>query len=172
MSFLPDNPHSMDVCANECHGFGATEVCPDRTTCPYNGTRTVIVKSFTASNPDDLPMTLDELQRESYRIAEEHGFWDDKPEKFDIFFVSTHLAMAAGELVGEAQQELRDGHEPLEVYYNADRPDKPEGFPMELADAVIRIAQLAQAYGIDLTRAIRLKQKFNESRPYKHGRAC
>lgn len=36
MSFLPDNPHSLDVCGNECHGFGATKVCPDPATCPYS----------------------------------------------------------------------------------------------------------------------------------------
>lgn len=47
---------------------------------------------------------------------------------------------------------------------------KPEGFGVELADAVIRIADLAYLTGIDLEALIREKHQYNATRPYKHGR--
>jgi len=47
---------------------------------------------------------------------------------------------------------------------------KPQGFKYELADAVIRIADLAEACGVDLGGAIFEKMQFNCSRPFMHGK--
>lgn len=47
---------------------------------------------------------------------------------------------------------------------------KPEGVAVELADAVIRIADLCGHLGIDLEAAIDLKMAYNETRPFKHGK--
>ena len=47
---------------------------------------------------------------------------------------------------------------------------KPEGVSIELADAVIRIADLCGQMGIDLETAIILKMDYNKSRPFKHGK--
>lgn len=44
-------------------------------------------------------------------------------------------------------------------------------FEDELADAVIRIADMCGAMGIDLERHIELKMAYNETRPHKHGKA-
>ncbi len=41
---------------------------------------------------------------------------------------------------------------------------------VELADAVIRIADLCGHLGIDLEAAIDLKMAYNETRPFKHGK--
>lgn len=46
---------------------------------------------------------------------------------------------------------------------------KPEGFGIELADAVIRIGDLAARMGIDLSAAIVLKHEYNKTRPHRHG---
>jgi hypothetical protein len=46
---------------------------------------------------------------------------------------------------------------------------KPEGFGVELADAVIRCFDLAEAMKIDLPALIELKHQYNKSRPFKHG---
>lgn len=46
---------------------------------------------------------------------------------------------------------------------------KPEGFDVELADAVIRIADLCGAFGINLAAAIELKHAYNQTRPHRHG---
>lgn len=40
----------------------------------------------------------------------------------------------------------------------------------ELADAVIRIADMCQYYGFDLERHIMLKMEYNSYRPRKHGK--
>jgi hypothetical protein len=47
---------------------------------------------------------------------------------------------------------------------------KPEGFPIELADAVIRILDLAESLGIDIEAAMVLKHEYNKSRPERHGK--
>lgn len=46
---------------------------------------------------------------------------------------------------------------------------KPEGVPIELADAAIRIFDFAKLFEIDLVAAIKLKMRYNEGRPFMHG---
>lgn len=75
------------------------------------------------------------------------------------------LALVIGE-VSEAVEEWRNGHEPTEIYI---KDGKPEGIPIELADTVIRIAQLCDEYDINLDAAIQQKLAFNLTRPFKHG---
>ena len=102
--------------------------------------------------------------------------------------------------ISEALEELRKGRDPLEVYYSkteknpagtlpkgervlyfdvqqfvkehgVDKPTlKPEGFLIELADAVIRIGDLAFLLGGDLQAAVDEKHEYNRTRPYKHGK--
>ena len=47
--------------------------------------------------------------------------------------------------------------------------DKPDGFWVEIADTVIRIMDLAEAYEIDLEAIILEKHHYNQTRPYRHG---
>lgn len=78
----------------------------------------------------------------------------------------------------EAQEELCDGRGLTEIYYpsaeEANGPhgplDKPEGFPIELADAVIRLLDIMYSVGIDIDAVIEQKMAFNKTRPEKHGR--
>ena len=79
------------------------------------------------------------------------------------------LLLVIGELC-EAHEELRAGHEPREIYFSGEKSDKPEGVPIELADAQIRLWDLEQAMGIDGEYAVNLKHDYNETRPYKHGK--
>lgn len=105
---------------------------------------------------------LPDWQRLTFLLSREKGF-EDAPN------LDQKLLLAVGELV-EAQNELRDGRHPTEVYYKPENPDKPEGFGIELADAVIRIMNIAHGQGIDLETCMALKHAYNETRPYKHGR--
>ena len=50
-----------------------------------------------------------------------------------------------------------------------DKLPKPEGFGVELADAVIRHFDLAVREGIDLSALIKLKMEYNEGRAFMHG---
>lgn len=63
-------------------------------------------------------------------------------------------------------EEIRN-HQPLDKNRIID--EKPEGVPSELADVVIRIADMCGLYGIDLEAAIIEKMAYNKSRPYRHG---
>ena len=99
------------------------------------------------------------------------------------------------EEVSEALGEIRDGRDPLEVYYvdrkgNIGAKDleyedqhyddqgipqlKPEGFLVELADMMIRGGDLAYLAGDkggeNLAFAQRIKHEYNATRPHKHGR--
>lgn len=72
-------------------------------------------------------------------------------------------------IVSELAEALEDYRESkMEMWFEVGSK-KPCGFPSELADAVIRIADLAGALGIDLESAIEEKMAYNETRPYRHG---
>ena len=88
--------------------------------------------------------------------------------------INQKLLLAVSEIC-EAQEELRDGHGLNEIYYKHTSEDlhgmvKPEGFPIELADAIIRLLHIGHALGIDLEHVIELKLAYNKTRPDKHGR--
>lgn len=64
--------------------------------------------------------------------------------------VERYLLLTVSELC-EAQNELRDGHSPTHIYYSTNAgygeernhgDSKPEGFPVELADAIIRVLDI------------------------------
>lgn len=69
--------------------------------------------------------------------------------------------------VSEAIEELRDGHEPDEVYES--EGGKPEGYGVELADVVIRVFDLAWMLNLDLPGLIDQKLEANQRRGRLHG---
>lgn len=100
--------------------------------------------------------------KEVGEINTEHGFHEvnTKPAEY--------IALIHSEL-SECLEEFRAGHEATEIYYR-ESDQKPEGVPMELADAVIRCFDMAYVFGIDLEAAIKEKHAFNKTRPYLHGK--
>lgn len=46
---------------------------------------------------------------------------------------------------------------------------KPEGFGVEIADALIRIVDLCAAMNIDLPTLVEIKHQYNKSRSQRHG---
>jgi hypothetical protein len=77
------------------------------------------------------------------------------------------LLLVIGELC-EAHEELRAGHGVNEVY--ASEGGKPEGFPVEIADAQIRMLDVCESVGIDSEAQMITKHNYNSTRPYKHGK--
>lgn len=158
-------------------------------------------------------MNLDQLQKDSWETAESKGFHqaqvETDPETLALYL---RLFLTSGELA-EAGEELRDGHEPTEIYYEYDITGaphgtgvvinslpfastdsdgnirfhtsiedasmvegwhpiagKPAGFGIELADALIRLADLAETAKVSLTECTAIKARYNLTRAYLHGK--
>lgn len=122
-------------------------------------------------------MDIKQLQKDSYRIAVDHGFYEGYDfDRTDPRANATRLMLIVSELA-EALEDIRNDVWDTELYdivedngFDYRQSDyHPHGLPIELADAVIRIADYAEWLGIDLTEAISVKQDYNSRRPYKHG---
>lgn len=109
-------------------------------------------------------MTVTDLIERSYGTAKEKGWWDDNAGADRSF--GTALMLMVSELA-EALEEYRQNRALDEIWY-ADS-GKPEGIPVELADTIIRIADLCGHYNIPLVRALTEKMAYNKTRPYRHG---
>lgn len=104
--------------------------------------------------------TVYDLQWAALQVAHMKGF---TPGDF-----SETAALIHSE-ISEAHEEYRSGHDVDDVYMSHGG-EKPEGVPVELADAVIRIMHWFQWRGLDLDAIIRMKLAYNLTRPMRHGK--
>lgn len=111
-------------------------------------------------------MDIREWQREIHALAVEKGWYPNGDQRPASELAPVIVANLHGE-VSEAWEEYRKGHPLDHIYFRED--GKPEGFPVELADLVIRVLDTCDAIGIDLARVIRMKHNFNKTRPHRHG---
>lgn len=110
------------------------------------------------------------LERDIHQNAVDHGFWEG-PENANI---PTKLMLIVSEL-GEALEEFRADR--MDLWREQFRDEdgvlhdhaKPEGFGIELADALIRILDLAAYLGLDMGALVELKMDYNAGRPHMHG---
>lgn len=103
-------------------------------------------------------MNLNELADEIHETAKSKGWWE-KDRNFGEALALIHCE------VSEAMEAYRDGDNFLSIGENL----KPEGVPAELADVIIRVLDLCGGLMIDIEGAVRLKMKYNATRPYRHG---
>ena len=112
-------------------------------------------------------MKLNKLAKEVHDLAVKKGWWDLQvigdvviDRSFGDQIANFHAE------ISEAWEEYRNGRAPDEIYISN---GKPEGFPIELADLIIRVLDTCAAYRIDIEKAISIKHKYNKTRRYKHG---
>ncbi len=101
-------------------------------------------------------LTISELVKQAHDNATEKG-WYDEPKTFGELIALCHSELS------EALEAYRDGFEINKTY------EFSKGIPIELADVVIRIADMCGYYEIDLEAVIKQKMEYNKTRPYKHG---
>jgi hypothetical protein len=129
-------------------------------------------------------MTVQEatiLNRLARSIREENatkGFHRPVLDSDDVLMTVRRLMLVVTEC-SEAVEELRKGRKPNEVYYSdytfvdnngmTQTLNKPEGFGIEVADAIIRLFDVAGATGLNIGDLVLQKIQFNRLRPYMHG---
>ena len=102
-------------------------------------------------------MNLADLQKEAHAIAKDHGWWDEERSFGDL------IALVHSEL-SEALEAYRL-HE-LETWPSQDG-EIPLGVPFELADVVIRVADMAEWYGVDLDVVVAMtRDRRKEDHPW------
>lgn len=109
-------------------------------------------------------MTITELVEQSHGLAKEKGWWPEyNPDHTGAVNIPEKLALIHSE-ISEALEAYRKGQ--MTTFIDGTKPD---GFPVELADAVIRIADLCGFLRIDLAAVLKAKHDYNKSRPWRHG---
>jgi len=118
--------------------------------------------------------TISELQKEIHSIAKEKGFYEERRN------IPTRLMLVVSE-ISEAMEADRSGKRMVKYidvvngwhfvndfipYFENHCKDT---FEDELADAVIRILDLAESEGINLEAHIIAKIRYNKTREIKHG---
>ncbi len=123
-------------------------------------------------------MDINELCRKAHKNAINKGFYKKAREK------GTLLMLIVSELGEALEADRKNRYANNSIYYGLQAVEEaPEEnkinmfetcikdtFEDELADAVIRIADLAGYLDIDLERHIIAKMKYNETRKEKHGK--
>lgn len=97
------------------------------------------------------------LAKNVNEVANVNGFWE-------VDNTSEKLALIHSEISEALEASRKDINAPdhhIPGYSN---------FAVELADAVIRIMDLATQRGIPLGQVIAAKHEYNKTRPYKHGK--
>jgi NTP pyrophosphatase (non-canonical NTP hydrolase) len=115
-------------------------------------------------------MKLNDLCKEAHKLARSKGWYDTKDGERNV---GELIALIHSEL-SEALEEFREPSTRLNsIYYIIDNDipqnKKPEGYAIEIADAIIRIADLCGYLGIDLEEAIKIKMFYNKKRTHRHG---
>jgi NTP pyrophosphatase (non-canonical NTP hydrolase) len=132
--------------------------------CVYSITEGTDGETTVKVCPSHASATFDvtKLKNEIVQYGIEKG-WSFKEEE-----IPEKLMLAVGEL-SEAMEFYRTGQALDPIHYSGEKGDKPDGFTVELADALIRILHLAGRFNLPIEEAIRQKMDYNHKRPYRHG---
>jgi len=134
-------------------------------------------------------MTIKKLCKQAHKIAIEKGFWTDT-SKHEVYHKKgiptskicrnlSELLMLVVTEISEACEALRNNKRQSTQKYEyrngkqvkiAKKKWFKDTFEDELADAVIRICDLAESEGVDLEWQIRKKMEYNKKRSTKHNK--
>lgn len=116
---------------------------------------------------------LNDLAKEVHQVNKDKGFWDKERN------VGEMLMLVTSEL-GEAMEAHRKGKfANWEAYKTAlDKMNAPDNFKKhikdsfedEIADAILRLLDMAAGLNIDLDKQVQAKLEYNRSRERFHGK--
>ena len=109
--------------------------------------------------------TLKAIAKMVHERAKSKGWWDQE-YRDDVRTFGDLCSLLHSE-VSEAYEDYRNNRSATEIYYEDD--GKPCGIPVEFGDIVIRILDNCEKLGIDIEAAIAEKDRFNATRPHRHG---
>lgn len=130
-------------------------------------------------------MNINELAKEVHENAVAHGWWEKPPS------LPEALCLIHAEL-SEALEEYRIGSPlvygtcalaPEDCQFSGvcekvgrpgecdeiERPCKPEGIAVELADVILRTLDLMAGLGVNVDAVVMAKHRYNLGREYRHG---
>jgi NTP pyrophosphatase (non-canonical NTP hydrolase) len=126
--------------------------------------RQTVNNDQTAELAERRDIGLNQLVQMAHANSRSHGWYDGGERN-----IPEMLALIHSE-VSEALEDYRRDNSPDGLLrLTRDKNGKPVGFASEIADIVIRVADLCGYLGIDLASAVRVKHKYNVTRPYRHG---
>ena len=119
-----------------------------------------------------------ELQQQAHNAAKVKGFWDKERNVGEsLMLVTSELGEAIdahqkGNFLDHSKTSLKILVNNIneESFCKRFKAEVKDTFEDELADAVIRLFDLAGGMQIDLERHIIAKMRFNQSRPRLHGK--
>jgi len=114
-------------------------------------------------------ITIKWMCKESYRVAVEHGWWYDPDKPRTRRIVDGNFGEKVALMHSELSEALEAWRDPNQEPYWVDARGKPQGIVSELADVLIRIADICGRNGWDLEKAVREKMAYNDTRSYRHG---
>lgn len=119
---------------------------------------------FPVERREELLNSFRLLQKKCHQLSVAKG-WYNPPKT-----VLEALALIVEE-AAEAMRHYRrskNDKDLLRVWLEG-KDRKPEGFPIELSDLIIRALDLAEYLGIDVAAYVLMKHHYNLDRPYRHG---
>lgn len=104
------------------------------------------------------PRDLNDIAKDCHEYSTSRGFWDGlKPLNVNVGLMKLMLITTE---VAEAAEVLRDDND-----HNWE-----EHLEEELADIIIRVLDLAEAYQLNIDNGVRQKMHKNQARPMMHGK--
>lgn len=118
----------------------------------------------TVEMPQDSVSALSAVAMHVYKVSQNHGFHDNDGDVEN----SPRFAEFCSNLHGEVS-ELWEAYRKGELKKKCDKPISLSCAAEELADIIIRAMDTAVTLGIDIGEAIAEKDRYNQTRPFKHG---
>ena len=114
---------------------------------------------------------LNELSKVIHDIAISKGFWDKPSETGTLLMLVTSELPEALEADRKGKYADTKSHFDSNLdYIESFEANIKDTFEDELADALIRILDICGSRKINISQHVLLKLKYNQTRPYKHGK--